>query len=165
MSHNIRSKCHIRGIKRINVSPRHKMKKSFQKSLMKKHWALKWHSPLRWGVVCSSAAGEGWRRKFRVWCQGRLTSTADLHHLIMPRVFEQDDLTRALCWRRGKWKAAQVEKWRNADNNYEDDKCSSSFPTLLVQKSDRVHWITWMGTALGDILVRIFLLTKKWFNK
>lgn len=67
-------------------------------------------------------AGEGWSSGFSVWCQGRLTSTAGLHHLIMPRVFEQDDLTRALCWRRG--------------------KCSSSFPTLLVQKSDRVHSIT-----------------------
>lgn len=162
MSHNIRSKCHIRGIKRINVSPRHKMKKSFQKSLMNKHWALKWH-PLCDGVWFA-AQQQGRDGEGSSECGVRGGWPAQ-HRWRLPRVFEQDDLTRALCWRRGKWKAAQVEKWRNADNNYEDDKCSSSFPTLLVQKSDRVHSITWMGTALGDILVRIFLLTKKWFNK
>lgn len=35
------------------------------------------------GMVCGSSAWEGWSTGFRVWCQGQLTHTADLRHLII----------------------------------------------------------------------------------
>lgn len=36
---------------------------------------ISWFNILWCGAVCGSAAGEGWSRRFRVWCQRRLTRT------------------------------------------------------------------------------------------
>lgn len=53
-------------------------------------------------MVCGSAAGRALTGGFRVWCQGMLTHTAVLHHLIM----------LGLCAAReeGGWKTAQAEE-------------------------------------------------------
>lgn len=43
------------------------------------------------GVACGSAAGEVRSSEFRMWCQGRLTHSAVLHHLVMSSLFQQDE--------------------------------------------------------------------------
>lgn len=51
------------------------------------------------GVVCGTAAGEGWSSGFGVWCQ-RKTNTADFHRIITSSLLELDARTcvlRAAC--------------------------------------------------------------------
>lgn len=56
------------------------------------------------GVVCGSAAWEGWSNGFRVWCQGRFTHTRDL-------------IIQSCCWdlrylcvtqKEGSWKIKDI---------------------------------------------------------